>query len=79
MPQQLTCPRCGGAFEAGHILDQNHGSGLAEQTKWQPGMPARSFWTGLKVKRRELLPVMTYRCVECGYLEMYARGEKGRG
>lgn len=73
MHEPLTCPRCNGDLEPGHMIDHTYGGSL--QPQWQPGEPARSFWMGVKVKRKELLPVVTYRCVECGYLEMYARPE----
>ena len=65
------CTRCRKTMEAGFVLDHTqHSSGL--QSTWVEGEPERSFWTGVKVKGRERLPVTTYRCPTCGYLESYA-------
>lgn len=40
--------------------------------EWVEGMPERSFWSGLKVAGRERIPVVTYRCRNCGILQSYA-------
>lgn len=69
--RELTCPKCGRAMEAGYVLDYTHGA--MAQSSWVEGAPERSFWTGLKIKGHEKLPVTTYRCTHCGYLESYAR------
>ena len=68
----LVCPRCNGPMEPGIILDRGHYSVPTEAT-WVEGQPERSFWTGLKLKGKESYPVRSYRCEECGYLELYAR------
>lgn len=66
-----TCAKCGTAMEAGFLLDhQAHASGT--QSAWIDGAPERSFWTGLKLKGHQRLPVTTYRCPKCGFLESYA-------
>jgi hypothetical protein len=57
-------------MEAGFVLDQMYGE--MAQTAWIEGAPERSFWTGVKLKGRERLPVSTFRCPACGYLESYA-------
>jgi hypothetical protein len=58
-------------MERGYLVD--HGQGILYPTAWAAGEPRWSSWLGLRVKRHELLPVTTYRCVECGLLESYAR------
>ena len=58
-------------MEAGYVLDLMHG-GYA-QGAWVDGPPEKSFWTGLKVHGHQRVPVTTYRCPHCGYLESYAR------
>lgn len=55
----------------GYLLDQGHG-GSRSQSQWVAGQPQKSFWTGLTIKGRHVLPVVTYRCERCGYLESYA-------
>jgi hypothetical protein len=42
------------------------------QSAWIDGAPEPSFWSGLKLKGHQRLPVTTYRCSACGYLESYA-------
>ena len=71
MKDDLTCPRCRGSMERGFVADKAHYS-VPETQKWVEGPPERSFWTGLKMKDRDVLPVATYRCERCGYLESYA-------
>ncbi len=39
---------------------------------WQDGLPEHSLWTGLKTSGHQQLPITTYRCTKCGYLESYA-------
>ena len=46
-------------------------------TRWVEGSPEKSFWTGLKIKDRDVMPVSTFRCPHCGYLESYAHVEEG--
>jgi hypothetical protein len=44
-----------------------------QQENWSPGEPQPSFWTGLKVEKKDIvIPVTTFRCPNCGYLESYA-------
>jgi hypothetical protein len=58
-------------MEAGYVLDLTHG-GYA-QDSWIEGAPEKSFWTGLKVSGHQRVPVTTFRCPHCGFLESYAR------
>ena len=45
--------------------------------KWVEGEPQYSIWTGLKLRGKERLPVTTYRCSRCGFLESYAEAASG--
>jgi len=69
--REPTCAKCGAAMEAGFVLDHTNG-GVMTQSAWIDGAPEPSFWTGVKVKDHQRLPVTTYRCGACGYLESYA-------
>jgi len=74
MTQPMTCPKCSGHMESGFILDQAPG-GAKLQANWVEGPPTPSFWTArgrLKIQGRERLPVTTFRCDVCGYLESFA-------
>lgn len=70
----LACLRCGGPMESGFVADKAHYS-MPETQKWVEGAPEHSFWSGLKMKGREIIPVTTYRCERCGFLESYATAQ----
>jgi hypothetical protein len=59
-------------MERGFIFDfmGEQGTTVAQ---WSSGVPTKSFWTGVKVHSDQLLPVVAYRCLSCGLLELYAR------
>jgi hypothetical protein len=59
-------------MEIGVQVDHTY-AGYA-QPEWTGGEPRNSFWLGLRVKG-DRMPVVTYRCKKCGYLESYARPE----
>jgi predicted nucleic-acid-binding Zn-ribbon protein len=68
------CPKCQSEMERGFIPDEAR-NGM-ELQRWVEGNPERSIWTGLfKVGKRRQWYIRPYRCVECGYLEFYARQE----
>ena len=73
----LSCPRCSGTMEPGFVADKAHYS-VPETQKWVEGAPEKSFWSGLKMKDRDVFAVTTYRCDQCGLLESYAT-EKAKG
>lgn len=68
----MECPKCKGKMEPGYVLDEGHGTSLVAQ--WVEGPPSRSAWTGMKTKGRRKLPITTYRCTRCGFLESFATG-----
>jgi hypothetical protein len=70
MSKAVECIRCHAQMELGYVPDGTH-NGYSQQ-RWFPGVPRKSFWTGLKMKTDELVPVTTLRCPKCGYLESYA-------
>jgi hypothetical protein len=53
----------------GFVLDANHGSLLV--SRWAAGLPQKSWLTGIKASKNPL-PITTFRCSSCGYLESYA-------
>lgn len=56
----------------GFILDQAYGHNA--QSSWVEGFAEKSFWSGIKLKGRTVIPILTYRCVGCGLLRSYASG-----
>ena len=71
------CPHCRQTMEQGVIVD--HGHGAAYGAAWVAGSVEWSRWTGLKLKGKEKLPILTYRCPNCGRLESFAQHGKWPG
>jgi hypothetical protein len=67
------CPKCNASMVEGYTLD--HGDyGSRSVTTWIEGKPEPSMWIGLKTGDRKNLPIATFRCSSCGFLEFYAKG-----
>jgi hypothetical protein len=56
----------------GFVPDYTHHG--TKVSTWVEGPPTKSFWYGIKI-RGEGIPIATFRCAECGYLESYAHAE----
>ena len=67
----LRCAKCDGAMGEGFLLSEIQSRRAV--TSWVQGAPQKSFWLGLKLPAKPV-PVQTYRCQRCGYLENYANG-----
>jgi Domain of unknown function (DUF6487) len=67
----LPCPKCKGTMEQGFVLDYTHGARVVSQ--WAAGPPQKSFWTGTKMPDEAPIPIGTFRCSSCGFLESYAQ------
>lgn len=67
----MVCSKCGGEMEPGFVLDKGD-PGYVLSPEWAKGPIEKSFWFGVKVEGRERHPIITYRCVQCGFLESYA-------
>jgi hypothetical protein len=72
----MTCPKCSGQMQSGFIIDRA-GPAASLPERWVEGPPTLGFWRhGVSMQGREPLPVTTFRCDGCGYLESFAvRGE----
>lgn len=78
----LTCPKCKGEMILGYVIDFAPGGGSVSQ--WAKGEPKKvwlplCWFMPIKLlklpKTAECLPVGTFRCQSCGFLESYARDE----
>jgi rubredoxin len=69
METTTTCPKCSGRMATGFVLDSSHPAILV--SRWVAGLPQKSWLTGIKLPT-EPLPITTFRCSSCGYLESYA-------
>jgi hypothetical protein len=56
-------------MERGLIPDASQGI----QSEWWEGLPEKSWLGNLTPKGKRRYPLVTFRCVSCGYVESYAR------
>ena len=71
----LQCPKCNGEMVQGFIFDRADG-GNRRVINWVEGAPEKSdFWTVTRVPEEKCVPVGTFRCSVCGFLESYAHPE----
>ena len=61
------CPECNGRMEKGQLVDQNYAVSGAQE--W-----ARHASSLLGIGRSEGITIISYRCVNCGFLKNYAPG-----
>ena len=67
----LRCPKCQRPMEKGYVAELTYGAVL--QSAWTLGEPVpRRFVGGIKWERNGNVPIVTFRCTSCGYLESYA-------
>ena len=67
------CPKCKGEMVQGFIIDWTQAGRMV--SSWAEGAPVKSFWSGTKIADGKTIPVGTYCCSNCGFLESYARDE----
>jgi hypothetical protein len=72
--EAIQCPKCKGEMVQGFIFDRADGGGR-RVINWVEGAPHKDFWTVTKVPEEKCIPVGTFRCSVCGFLESYARPE----
>ena len=72
--EAIRCPKCNGEMMQGFIFDRGDG-GLRRVINWVEGAPEKAFWTITKVSKEKCVPVGTFRCSVCGFLESYAHPE----
>jgi len=67
------CPKCNSQMEQGFVMDNTYGARVVSH--WAAGPPQKSFWAGTKLPEEKLIPIGTFRCSSCGYLESFAMPE----
>lgn len=73
--RNLRCPKCNGSMSQGFPIDSTHNAVRVAQ--WAEGEPAYWFLRILRMKGRRRLPIESWRCDKCGYLEEYAPEIRG--
>lgn len=77
----LSCPKCHDNMVRGYIMDHSYSQTLI--SLWVEGPPKPHQFLGISFsgnfikepKAEELIPIGTFRCQGCGYLESYANKE----
>ena len=73
--EAIRCPKCNGEMVQGFIFDREDG-GLRRVSNWVEGAPGKSSWFGnVPAPAEKRIPVGTFRCSTCGFLESYAHPE----
>jgi len=47
-------------------------TGREAVSTWVEGDVEKSFWTGIKFRKKRRMPIVAYCCDKCGYIEHYA-------
>ena len=68
------CSKCNGEMVQGFIFEYD--GSMRWVSAWVEGAPGKSWLFGsVKVPKEKCVPVGTFRCSACGFLEAYARPE----
>lgn len=73
-PATTRCPKCTGEMVQGFVVDF-HAGGARLVANWVEGPPEKTFWAVTKVPDDKCIPIGTFRCLSCGFLESFARTE----
>lgn len=64
-----TCPKCHITMAEGFIASER--GGIPAVSKWSEGKPKKGWWGNVRIPSKTL-PIATWRCQRCGFLENYA-------
>lgn len=67
------CPKCNGEMVLGFTFNSQGPRRMV--SAWIEGAPEKNFWGGTTVPGDKRIPVGTFRCSKCGFLESYAHPE----
>jgi hypothetical protein len=73
MSEKSKCPKCTGEMIQGFVPDYTQGAALV--LAWHQDQPKRSFWRSTKAPFLDGIPIGSFRCQKCGFLEFYANAE----
>ena len=74
--EAIRCPKCNGVMVQGWIIDMK-GREFNCVSNWVEGAPGKPSWFGsiVPAPAEKCIPVGTFRCSACGFLESYAHPE----
>ncbi len=68
------CGKCGGTLKEGFLVDSSKNA--TRVAEWAEGAPQYWVLRILRMRGRRKLPVRSFRCSRCGFLESYALEER---
>jgi hypothetical protein len=68
---RLTCVKCQAPMDEGFIIDHSHTTKTV--ATWVSGPPEKAVFRGLNLQGKMQVPLRTFRCTICGYVESYAK------
>lgn len=71
MPSDHKCSKCNSNMEAGLVVDLNYAGVLPSM--WIESQHGVSSVPGAQPDGRKKVKTITYRCLNCGYLDSYAK------
>ena len=57
-------------MDVGFVPDLGYGTYALGH--WHAGTPKKSFWSGLELKKKTMIPIGALRCTRCGFVDLYA-------
>ncbi len=66
------CPKCNGAMQDGFMVEYRQGTANPFITRWAAGPPVKRSWWRSNTPAENQIPIITFRCIRCGFLESYA-------
>lgn len=70
MTHSTECPECGGSMYEGFVCDESYST--VKPSEWVEGRPQSSIWTGTRLRGKARYPIASFRCIQCGYVKLYA-------
>jgi predicted nucleic-acid-binding Zn-ribbon protein len=71
MEAEHKCSKCSGEMEAGFL--QDHDKGASTPGEWIEGVPVVSWMGYVNVRDKVHYRIEAFRCMQCGYIEQYAK------
>jgi hypothetical protein len=71
--ESTRCPKCKGEMVQGFLFESE--GPMRMVSTWVKGAPEKSWFGSAKIPAEKCVPVGTFRCAACGFLEFYARPE----
>ncbi len=62
-------------MKEGFMIEHALGT-TAFSAKWHPGTPQCNVFGGTQIEKADLIPIQSFRCEQCGFIELYAKSDQ---